>query len=58
MNNNPFEQYLTESEPEKRVKSYAWHTAVGLQKVDGLVVQERNYGISGIIFKKSAVGRK
>ncbi len=40
MNNNPFEQYLTESEPEKRVKSYAWHTAVGLQKVDGLETSE------------------
>lgn len=40
MKNNPFEQYLKESEPKKRDKSYAWHTAVGLQAVDGLETSE------------------
>lgn len=33
---DPFKEYKKESEPEKRVKSYAWHTAIGLQAVDGL----------------------
>ena len=36
MNKDPFKEYIKESEPEKRVKGYAWHTAIGLQAVDGL----------------------
>lgn len=36
MNKDPFEVYLKEKEPEKRHKGYAWHTAIGLQAVDGL----------------------
>lgn len=31
-----FEMYIREAEPEKREKGYAWHTAIGLQAVDGL----------------------
>lgn len=36
MNKNPFEEYIKESEPDKRDKGYAWNTAIGLQAVDGL----------------------
>ena len=39
-NNNtikdPFEEYYRETDPSKRERSYAWHTAIGLQAVDGL----------------------
>lgn len=35
-----FEEYLKESEPGKRDKGYAWHTAIGLQAVDGLEPSE------------------
>lgn len=34
--NDIFEEYLIEKEPYKKEKSYAWHTAIGLQAVDGL----------------------
>lgn len=36
MNNDIFEEYLREKEPQKKEKGYAWHTAIGLQAVDGL----------------------
>lgn len=36
MNQDPFKEYLRQSEPDKRDKGYAWHTAIGLQAVDGL----------------------
>lgn len=36
MNYDPFEEYIKQSEPSKRDKGYAWHTAIGLQAVDGL----------------------
>ena len=36
MNKDPFKEYFRESEPNKRYKGYAWHTAIGLQAVDGL----------------------
>lgn len=36
MNRDPFKEYIKESEPSKRVKGYAWNTAIGLQAVDGL----------------------
>ena len=36
MKNDPFKEYIKESEPAKRDKGYAWHTAIGLQAVDGL----------------------
>ena len=35
-NKDPFEEYLRESDPSKQERSYAWHTAIGLQAVDGL----------------------
>jgi len=35
-NKDPFEEYQRESDPTKRERSYAWHTAIGLQAVDGL----------------------
>ena len=40
MNNDPFKEYIRESEPNKRDKGYAWHTAIGLQAVDGLKTSE------------------
>lgn len=36
MNQDPFKEYLIQTEPNKRDKGYAWHTAIGLQAVDGL----------------------
>lgn len=36
MKNDPFKEYLKESEPDKINKGYAWSTAIGLQAVDGL----------------------
>ena len=40
MNKDPFKEYIKESEPDKRYKGYAWHTAIGLQAVDGLKTSE------------------
>ena len=40
MNKDPFKEYIKESEPNKRDKGYAWHTAIGLQAVDGLKPSE------------------
>lgn len=40
MNKDPFKEYIKESEPTKREKSYAWHTTIGLQAVDGLKTSE------------------
>ena len=40
MNKDPFKEYIKESEPVKRDKGYAWHTAIGLQAVDGLKPSE------------------
>ncbi len=40
MNTDPFKEYIRESEPSKREKGYAWHTAIGLQAVDGLKTSE------------------
>jgi len=34
--NDILEEYLREKEPHKKEKGYAWHTAIGLQAVDGL----------------------
>ena len=36
MDKDPFKEYIKQSEPSKREKGYAWHTAIGLQAVDGL----------------------
>jgi fido (protein-threonine AMPylation protein) len=40
VNKDPFKDYIKESEPAKRDKGYAWHTAIGLQAVDGLKTSE------------------
>ena len=40
MNRDPFREYIRESEPDRRDKGYAWHTAIGLQAVDGLQTSE------------------
>ena len=34
MYNDPFKEYIKQSEPTERDKGYAWHTAIGLQAVD------------------------
>ena len=36
MDKDPFKEYIKQSESNKRDKGYAWHTAIGLQAVDGL----------------------
>jgi hypothetical protein len=40
VNTDPFRECIKESEPTKRDKGYAWHTAIGLQAVDGLKTSE------------------
>ena len=35
-----FDEYIQQEEPNKREKSYAWQTAIGLQAVDGLKPSE------------------
>ena len=40
MKNDIFEVYSKEKEPTKYYKAYAWKTAIGLQKVDGLKPSE------------------
>lgn len=36
MEKDPFKEYIRQSEPAMRDKGYVWHTAIGLQAVDGL----------------------
>lgn len=36
MYKDPFKEYIKQSELNKRDKGYVWHTAIGLQAVDGL----------------------
>jgi fido (protein-threonine AMPylation protein) len=36
MNQDPFKEYIKQTEPNKKYKGYAWSTAIGLQAVDGL----------------------
>lgn len=40
MDRDPFEEYIKQCEPDKQYKGYAWSTAIGLQKVDGLEPSE------------------
>jgi hypothetical protein len=40
VNQDPFQEYMRDSEPDKREKSYAWRTGIGLQAVDGLKTSE------------------
>ena len=35
-----FDEYIRQGEPEKRLKADAWRVAIGLQAVDGLQVSE------------------
>ena len=46
MERDPFKEYIKESEPDKRYKVYAWSTAIGLQKVDGLEPSEQLVSIA------------
>lgn len=36
MKKDPFREYIKQSEPGLRDRGFAWHTAIGLQAVDGL----------------------
>ena len=54
MSNDIFEKYSKEKEPTKYYKTYAWKTAIGLQKVDGLepskyLIQTAEQNINGDI---------
>ncbi|MBQ9358902.1 MAG: Fic family protein [Abditibacteriota bacterium] len=40
MTKDPFKEYIRNAEPDKREKGCAWHTAMGLQAVDGLETSE------------------
>ena len=37
---DPFKEYIKQSEPGRRDRAYAWSTAIGLQDVDGLKTSE------------------
>ena len=54
MNKDPFKEYIKEFEPDKRDKGYAWHTAIGLQAVDGLKTSE--YLVQTAVPKTEAEG--
>lgn len=47
MKNDPFKEYLIQSEPNKQDKGYAWQTAIGLQAVDSLQIS--NYLLDLVI---------
>lgn len=54
MNNDPFKEYIKQAEPEKKDRGYVWHTAIGLQAVDGLtpskyLVKTAIQNIEGVI---------
>ena len=54
MKDEIFEEYSRDKEPNKYYKSYAWKTAIGLQKVDGLepseyLIKTANKNIEGDI---------
>lgn len=36
MKKDPFKKYIRQGQSDRREKAYAWHTAIGLQDVDGL----------------------
>lgn len=59
MNNDPFKEYIKQVEPEKQDRGYAWHTAIGLQAVDGLtpskyLVETAIQNIEGVITMEQA----
>lgn len=41
-----FEEYIKNSEPDKKDKTYAWTTAIGLQQVDKLTPSKQLYDIA------------
>lgn len=41
INQDPFKEYIKQTEPDKRYKGYVWSTAIGLQAVDGLKPSEQ-----------------
>ena len=54
INNDPFKEYIKQTEPEKKDRGYVWHTAIGLQAVDGLtpskyLVETAIQNIEGVI---------
>ena len=54
-----FEQYLIQGEPDKKKKTYAWQTAIGLQAVDNLkpsdyLIETAKKNIEGEISIKEA----
>ena len=54
-----FEQYLVQGEPDKKKKTYAWQTAIGLQAVDNLkpsayLIETAKKNIEGEISIKEA----
>ena len=40
MDRDPFKEYLSAAEPDKKDRGYAWYTAIGLQAVDGLTTSQ------------------
>ncbi|EHO16650.1 hypothetical protein HMPREF9623_01349 [Stomatobaculum longum] len=40
MNQDPFQEYMRDSESGKREKGYAWRIGIGLQAVDGLKISD------------------
>jgi fido (protein-threonine AMPylation protein)/DNA-binding transcriptional ArsR family regulator len=54
------ENYITQGEPEQKERGYLWHTAIGLQQVDGLkpsdyLIATANENINGDITLDEAV---
>ena len=43
MKEDPFKEYLQQTEGDKQKRAYAWKTAIGLQAVDGLKVSQYLY---------------
>lgn len=59
LNFEDFEQYLVQGEPDKKKKTYAWQTAIGLQAVDNLkpsayLIETAKKNIEGEISIKEA----
>ena len=43
---NIFDEYIQQSDPQKRERAHAWQTAIGLQEVDGLKPSEFLLGVA------------
>ena len=62
MNQDPFKEYIKETEPDKKYKEYVWSTAIGLQAVDGLepsehLIKTASLNIEGYISMEDAKER-